>query len=302
MAVQMLEGTCPHCGNTLQIPENLLEFSCLYCGKRMQRNELVPPRVKAETEDALAYVHSRILACVEDEEALRDGIRKSAYERVFAEYEAKHRETFCQMDDACRAEPERQTEILTQCVCDFLSQLENRWAAGKKMQAENDKVVVALYMVPAIRHLKLSCSEQFCSLLHAEWMKRYPKNPFYVGDYETLVGGFRKKYLGLCFITTAVCEQEGKPDDCEELTAFRNFRDGYLQSCPDGPALIKAYYEIASAVVTMIGVCEHAETAYGEIRSRWLDACYRDLQQGNPEACKARYIDMVRTMEAKYLN
>jgi len=133
-------------------------------------------------------------------------------------------------------------------------------------------------------------------------MRRYPKNPFYVGSYEELSSGFNKKFLGLCFITTAVCSQEGKPDDCEELTAFRRFRDGWLRECPDGDALIREYYETAPAIVTMISVCENAETAYGEIRERWLDGCYCDLRSGRMEACKARYTDMVRTLQKKYLS
>lgn len=80
---------------------------------------------------------------------------------------------------------------------------------------------------------KLPSGREFADTLQAVWVERYPKSPFYVGDYETLAGGFRKKkFLGLCFITTAVCEAEGKPDDCAELTAFRAFRDGYLKAQP----------------------------------------------------------------------
>lgn len=31
-----------------------------------------------------------------------------------------------------------------------------------------------------------------------------------------------------CYITTAVCETFGKPDDCYELRLLRTYRDGYL--------------------------------------------------------------------------
>ena len=37
-----------------------------------------------------------------------------------------------------------------------------------------------------------------------------------------------------CFITSAVCESFGKPDDCYELTMFRSFRDNYLAKEQDG--------------------------------------------------------------------
>lgn len=72
-------------------------------------------------------------------------------------------------------------------------------------------MVIAIFLVPAIRKLALPTSEDFCDVLQKEWVRRYPKAPFYLGSYEEISTGFRKKILGLCFITTAVCEEEGKP-------------------------------------------------------------------------------------------
>ena len=51
----------------------------------------------------------------------------------------------------------------------------------------------------------------------------------------------------------------------------------------------------------MMDVCADKAAACGEIRDRWLDACYEDLQQGRMASCKARYTDMVRTLEQRYL-
>lgn len=302
MAINMLEGVCPYCGKLLQIPEDLKEFSCLYCGKRMNQEELLHPSEEFAAETALSYVKEHIMECLEDGKTLREVIQKDLFMETFAQYEQKHQKTFFCLDEACRSHPEQRQQLMQTMVEDFLDQLDQRWQGTQKAFQESDKVTVAIYMVPAIRHMKLSCSEEFCSLLHTAWMKRYPDNPFVVGDYEALVAGFKKKILGMCFITTAVCEQEGKPDDCEELTAFRRFRDGYLRTCSDGDALIAEYYEIAPAIVTVIGVCDDPVRAYGEIRNRWLQACYHDLQQGNMEGCKIRYTEMVRTLEQKYLS
>ena len=33
--VEMITRLCPHCGKELQVPEELQEFSCLYCGQRI---------------------------------------------------------------------------------------------------------------------------------------------------------------------------------------------------------------------------------------------------------------------------
>lgn len=296
-----MEFICPECGKTLQIPGELEEFSCVYCGTRIKLPEKPAP---ADAEAAFLEAKNEILDCVREERQLRASIRKDAFDKAFLDYEARRGKVFRKLDDACQAsDGARAASMMDELVEILLEGLEKDWEAApkKRMAAEDDKVMVAIFLVPMVRHLKLSCSEEFVQRLQKTWLARYPKNPFYVGSYEELSAGFRKKYLGLCFITTAVCQQEGKDDDCEELTAFRQFRDGYLSRCKDGPALIREYYEIAPAIVTMIPFCSDPDRAYGEIRKRWLDGCYRDLREGRMEACKARYVDMVRTLERTYL-
>ena len=122
--------------------------------------------------------------------------------------------------------PERQTQLLGRAAAAMLDELEAGWQ--KKGDMEDEKIVLAIFFVPMVRKQQLPISEEFVTILQKQWVERYPKSPFYLGDYESISGGFRKKFLGLCFITTAVCQELGKPDDCEELTAFRAFRDGYL--------------------------------------------------------------------------
>ena len=166
---------------------------------------------------------------------------------------------------------------------------------------DDDKMVIAIFLVPMVGHLGLSISRDFCQTLQKRWVERHPKSPFYVGTYEEITAGFRKRFR-FCFITTAVCEELGKPDDCEELTAFRAFRDGYLMRCPDGPALVAEYYDIAPAIVSCINLADDRTARYREIRRRYLEPCYRDLQEGRPEACKDRYVAMVRDLQNRYLH
>ena len=54
--------------------------------------------------------------------------------------------------------------------------------------------------------------------------------------------------------------------------------------------------------MTLIDVCGDPERDYGEIRDRWLTACYRDLEAGRPADCKRRYQEMVRTLERRWLH
>ncbi len=108
-----------------------------------------------------------------------------------------------------RRGPGRQTQLLRRAAAAMLDELEAGWQ--KKGDMEDEKIV-------------------FCDLLSCRWCAssscRSARNssrscrssgwsgirspPFYLGDYESISGGFRKKILGLCFITTAVCQELGK--------------------------------------------------------------------------------------------
>ena len=63
---------------------------------------------------------------------------------------------------------------------------------------------------------------------------------------------------GGCFLTTAVAERRGEPDDGPALTALRAFRDGYMMRTPERRALVAEYYEIAPKLVAAIPA-DHAE-------------------------------------------
>lgn len=304
MAEKMRELRCPDCGKKLEVPAELEEFSCLYCGRRIRRAEVKRPAAADGGAADYEYAREHLAACVLGQRALRGKFSQADYEPAFLQYEKEHGEVFRCLDAACRADQVQASARIDELAEALLEALEADWAASRHRSsaAEDDKFVIALFLIPMVRRCGGESGEVFARRLHAVWMERYPRNPFALGDYETILGGFRKKYLGLCFITTAVCRREGKPDDCAELTAFRRFRDGYLRTCPDGPALIREYYELAPAIVTLIDVCGDPERDYGEIRDRWLTACYRDLEAGRPADCKRRYQEMVRTLERRWLH
>ena len=159
-------------------------------------------------------------------------------------------------------------------------------------------MTIATFMVPMIGHLKLSISEDMCKNLQATWVARYPKSPFYIGTYEGISTGFRKKF---CFITTAVCQSQGKADDCLELTTLRDFRDGYLSQCPDGEALIQEYYQSAPVIVTNIQATSDSDARFAEINNSYIKPCLDDIDQGDLEQCKTRYTTMVRDLQALYM-
>ena len=106
---------------------------------------------------------------------------------------------------------------------------------------------------------------------------------------------------GGCFVTTAVCESLGKPDDCEELTAFRKFRDGWLTAQPDGKNLIAEYYAVAPKIVDRINRLADAAQIYENIREKYLEPCLNFIKHGENLSCKKLYIKMVHDLKSRYL-
>ena len=114
------------------------------------------------------------------------------------------------------------------------------------------------------------------------------------------MSGFKRGKL--CFITTAVCESFGKPDDCYELTSFRRFRDEQMLATPEGRALVEEYYDVAPAIVTCIDLSEERKSVYEDIWSEWLAPCLKDIESGRMADCGKRYAQMVRSLKYRYLS
>lgn len=98
---------------------------------------------------------------------------------------------------------------------------------------------------------------------------------------------------GRCYITTAICEEYGRPDNCYELTMFRNFRDKWLCTQPDGPGLIRRYYETAPAIVAKIDRQTNRSEIYRYLNRTYLSKCLSYIESGENEACKKLYTDMM---------
>ena len=293
----------------LKVPASLAEFSCMYCGARLAQADLLTDAEAAPAtpdETAFSAALEGLSGCIRNYRGYHKRVTKTDYEPAFAEYEAGCHAMVRRLDAGVAGLPaDARAAQLRAAAGRMIDDLAVDWAArkGSRFLFDEDKYVVALFFVPMVLRQKLPSGREFADTLQAVWVERYPKSPFYVGDYDSLAGGFRKKkFLGLCFITTAVCEAEGKPDDCAELTAFRAFRDGYLRSQPDGAALIEEYYRVAPTIVMCIDVCGDRAERYAAIRRQYLQPCYDALQAGDLAECKTKYVRMVRNLEHEYLS
>ena len=304
MSQMLFTVQCPQCAHELQIPTELETFSCMYCGARLSKEQFVPKIPVGDGAEGKAYYEAHVLQVITDYLGIDRQVTNNEYADAFARYQEGNGEVFRKLDTAVQAGVYSAEEAAKF----FLDRLEQHWENDKSrkmrknMMLDTDKFVIAVFLVPMIRELKLSVSEPFCEALQKQWCKRHPKSPFYLGTYDEMTAGFKKKLLGLCFITTAICARDGKPDDCEELTAFRAFRDGYLRDQPDGPALIERYYDIAPGILLHLDLAQDSDKLYEKLKQQYLMPCYKDLQRGHLRRCKDRYTKMVRSLEKKYLS
>lgn len=96
-----------------------------------------------------------------------------------------------------------------------------------------------------------------------------------------------------CFITTAICRDTGKPDDCEELQALRKFRDTYMQSTPEMRECVREYYRIAPAIVEAIDKRDDRREIYALLRECHLRAALTCIAMGANEMAFVMYRRMV---------
>ncbi len=102
-----------------------------------------------------------------------------------------------------------------------------------------------------------------------------------------------------CYLTTACVGYRGLPDDCEELTLLRAFRDDYLFFQPHGPALIKKYYAYAPEIVQSINARSDAAAIYEEIYAV-VRQCVTLIKAGEMEATFELYCRMVEQVRESY--
>ena len=304
---EMMKITCPHCGKELEIPAELEEFSCLYCGERIHMEKTaLEPAAASSYEEEREYLRQNLCKTVTGYTSYYNKLSKREFFSCSETYEEDNKEILMHLDPCAALHPEGPEacikEICTELLDQIVEYLKKEGIWDKKNKKENAlfdiRVVLAIFLTPLVRKCGLENAEFFREELHRQWIARWPKHPWIPGDYDDLANGYKKHRL--CFITTATCRYDGKPDDCEELTAFRRFRDGWLTE-HDGREDIETYYEIAPAIVTMIDYCDDPEQRYGEIKRTWLQPCMTALRENRPEDCRRIYTDMVNTLQSRYL-
>lgn len=95
-----------------------------------------------------------------------------------------------------------------------------------------------------------------------------------------------------CFLTTACCEYHGLPDDCEELSVMRKFRDDFLMKNQIGAELVHSYYKIAPEIVEKINEKENREDIYRELFNR-IQNIVKLIKDSLTDEAVAEYVKML---------
>lgn len=304
---EYIKAVCPHCGKEMQIPSDLEEFSCLYCGDRVRKEVMLELQNTREGryEEERAYLKERLPQTVTHYLPYSKKITKKEFFGAFETYESENRKILEHLDICARLDPLGVEHCMEEVCKELLDGVEAELSGDKKWSSKSKRdellfdtrVVMAIFLTPLVKKRRLETAEPFRKELNRQWLERYPKHKWIPGDYDVLAEGFKKKKL--CFITTATCRFDGKPDDCEELTAFRAFRDGWL-TAHGGEAEIARYYEIAPSIVTCIDHCDDPAEIYSLIREKWLNPCAEAIREGRNEDCRRIYTEMVTTLQEKY--
>lgn len=102
---------------------------------------------------------------------------------------------------------------------------------------------------------------------------------------------------GFCFITTAICGLDGKPDDCDELQTLRHFRDTVMANDAELCKLIPTYYEIAPGIVQAIDARPDSADIWRQLRDVYLRDAVAAVKQGENEKAIAIYREMVEVAQ-----
>lgn len=190
---------CTNCGREIQVPGELTEFSCVYCGAKLRMQDLLPPVGSADERDRI-QAEEHLLDCIRDFPNAPKEFTRKKYEACFQAQRECLRPVYEAMDRYLCAQPQRREVLLEYFADCFLEQWDayhrdhrrSRTKRARRRLEFESKLTLAWYTVPAIRSLDLSVSADFPPVLRDRFVAKYPENRFELGTYEEISGGFRK--------------------------------------------------------------------------------------------------------------
>ena len=103
-----------------------------------------------------------------------------------------------------------------------------------------------------------------------------------------------------CYITTAVCDTLGLPDDCHELTTLRWFRDEVMERTQAGREEVAEYYKTAPKIVKAINERPDSDALYRRLYLTSIQPAVLAVRLGHMQAAHALYCEMVNSLNRRF--
>lgn len=219
---------------------------------------------------------------------------------AFKKYEAVLAEISEMCEDTPKAERGELIEKIASVIPEYAKGLPKDFPKKEKNKMEmNYNMNMAAYIIPAFTYSNDFYLQKIAHRMVEIWNER-KINSLTLGysTYEDIIKGFKYR---LCYITTAVCKHQKKPDDCYELETLRSYRDNYLLKTESGRAIVENYYDIAPGLVMMINMQKNADEIYQHIYEEYLTPCINCIESEQKEECREIYMQMVQSLQKQYL-
>lgn len=302
--MEFIKGVCPHCGGELQIPQERETIICMYCGRELSVKDALisqemPKHQEPVSEDTAVAALQNLLYGIENP---MQYFKKALYMDFYKKYLFENAKNLAILEQFYLEgeEPEpRMERVAEPLVARVEAELKGLRGKKKEEQQMDYNLSMVVYIFPALLEINEKSGKAWIDVLAATWKKHFPKTELKAATSKEINAGFRYRF---CYITTAVCESQRKPDDCYELSLLRTFRDDYLLQSPGGEAMIHEYYDVAPSIVKHIGRRDDADQIYEKIWQQYLSPCIRLIEADRKEECVELYRHMVYDLKEQYFN
>ena len=228
-------------------------------------------------------------------------IQRKTYMDEIGEIKSKHPALFHNLSSALEEDEKHGgnenfefiAHVIPEHVLEVLATYSSKRKRGIHIIDNNMNMVC--FFIPTISSVSKELGERIVEV----WNDKMPEYKLKgASTAESINSGFKK---GLCYITTAVCSNLNKGDDCLELTLLREYRDQYLLKTPEGQDIVSAYYDVAPTIVNRINKEAEAKSIYQRILATYIQPCVQLIKEDKKEECKTLYSEMLFNLEKKYM-
>ena len=230
----------------------------------------------------------------------RKRIQRKSYMDEIGEIKSKHQGLIhsltLALEEDKKNEGNENFEFIAHIIPEHVLEVLATYTSKRKKEIHiiDNNMNMVCFFIPTVSNVSKELGERIVEI----WNDNMPKHKIGVSTAEGINSGFKR---GLCYITTAVCNNLNKEDDCTELTLLREYRDQYLLKTPEGKEIVTSYYDVAPTIVNRINKEAEAKRIYQGILATYIEPCVQLIKEDKKEECKSLYSEMLLNLEKKYM-